>query len=48
MVVRIMSVHEVTGYCFFVFYTVLSHTDIDIVKSNNIVHYFMIYYYFGD
>ena len=36
---RIMSVDEVTGYYLFVFYTVLSDTDI--VKGNNMVHYFV-------
>ena len=44
---RIMSVDEVTGYYLFVFYTVLSDTDIDIVKGNNMVHYFVDFVIFG-
>ena len=38
----IMSVDEVTGYYLFVFYTVL--IDTDIVKGNNMVHYFMFFF----
>ena len=46
-IVRIMSVDEVTGYYLFVIYTVLSDTDIDIVKGNNMVHYFVDFVIFG-